>query len=292
MTTFLPAGGRVGGLGGYATITQVQLDKPESHERPPVHVGVVDTGLVLRDGEPHPWLLGRVEFDPVADADQVSEDDPSGSRSHGTFVSGLILNEAATALVHMRGALDKSTGTAEDLAVANAIYEMASTGVQLVNLSFCGDAWEVGTPSVIAKAITALGHDAVVVAAAGNLGSSRPFYPGGMPSPDKGPEIVAVGALVGKDEPRVAAFSNYGETVRFYADGENLLGPYGANEWAYWSGTSFASAVLTGKIADYLSRHQDNTPRTALGHIRETADSVDVYGVNGRALVPFVRAKG
>lgn len=291
MAFSLPEGGRVGGLGSYPVPTRILKDLLPHTPDAPVKVGVVDTGLVLTDGEPHPWLAGHVVFDPDTDADNIAADDPQRTRGHGTFVTGLILDEAPRAVVHVKGVLDKDTGNAEDDAVARAIHELAQQGVRIVNLSFSGDGWEADTPPAIAEAIAALGDGAVVVAAAGNSATQRPFYPAAMPSTDNGPAIIAVGALA--DDPnkaRIAEFSNYGSWVRLYASGEHLTGPY-ANGWALWSGTSFAAAVVTGKIANQLGTHPALGAKDALDRLTAGENKVDVYGMNGMVQVPYLRAK-
>jgi hypothetical protein len=86
------------------------------------------------------------------------------------------------------------------------------------------------------------------------------------------PGVVSVGALderrlrpPGATPPR-AAFSNYGSWVKAYAGGVQVLGPFvdyqetggdvsGSRPpqhfrgWARWSGTSFAAATVSGRIA-------------------------------------------
>jgi subtilisin family serine protease len=286
-----PLGGRVGGLGSYAVLTQDQYHDPLPSDPPVVSVGVVDTGLVLRDGQPQQWLADRVRFDPVADADRIPPDDPEATRGHGTFVAGLILHQAPGAVVHMKGVLDRATGQAEDAAVALALYELAGQGIKVINLSFSGDGWEAGTPPALAHAIEALGEDAVVVAAAGNSGSQRPLYPAAMRSRPGGPRIVAVGALdSGPGGPRVAEFSNFGSWVSVYADGVDVLGPYGDERWARWSGTSFAAAVVTGAIAHVLA--SDPAVTSAPDAVsRIAAGTLGLHGVNGLLTRPYVRAR-
>src|SRR5689334_5310251 len=123
-------GGRVGGSALPMALTKDQFGM--SCELPiAFHVGVIDTGLVLRNGMPHPWLDGHVDFNRFADEDTLPES-PSTLASHGTFITGRILLEAPNVKVHMIGVLDKSTGLAEDVAVAAAIETLASEGIKLL----------------------------------------------------------------------------------------------------------------------------------------------------------------
>jgi subtilisin family serine protease len=242
-----------------------------------VVVGVVDTGVVLDDGgNPHPWLRSRL----VGPDDDDREDHLTPKRNgllptaagHGTFVSGVVLREAPAATIRMIAALEE--GFANEAAVAEAIERLGGDDVKLINLSFCGDTAHGGkaAPEMLAAAINGLPDDVVVVAAAGNFGDDRPVWPAAMD------RVIAVGAV--DDEPREnlhrAPFSGYGPWVDVYAPGAFVLGPHVRHEesahsgtcdlhfcwhggrvrdpqhyggWARWSGSSFAVATVTGRIA-------------------------------------------
>lgn len=285
--TLNPFGGRIQGGNSYPDPAEYI-----GHELPeigpdPIVVGVVDTGLVLRNGRPHSWLGDHVRFNRFVDDDPLPADgsDPTlTSVGHGTFVSGLILIEAPNAVVTMKGVLDKATGAVEDLAVAAAIEDLRLAGVTLINLSFGGDGNEVGLPPVIEQALLALPPETVVVVSAGNSASERKFYPAAT---DLGPDhakVVSVGAI--ESPGRVAGFSNRG-WVTLYAPGVGLRGPYleytGTTKeftgWATWSGTSFASAVVTGRIARKAA--EGWAVRDAYEEVFAKADDIQYYGVNG-----------
>jgi subtilisin family serine protease len=123
-------------------------------------------------------------------------------------------------------------------------------------------------PPPLAAAIKDLVDPAktLVVAAAGNASSCRPYWPAALPA------VVAVGAL---DSAGRAWFSNFGGWVdacapgvdvrsTFYGtDGDPLKDPVGDpndglyNEfkgWAMWSGTSFAAPKVAAVIAAEASR--------------------------------------
>ena len=117
-----------------------------------------------------------------------------------------------------------------------------------------------------------------MVAAAGNDASDTETWPAAFPG------VIAVGALdltatfIGT--PPLARFSNYGTWVDAYASGVSVLGPfvdfketgpaiYEIREpqdftgWAKWSGTSFAAAIVSGRIAQTAIEHHINGQQAA-----------------------------
>ena len=91
----------------------------------------------------------------------------------------------------------------------------------------------------------------VLVAAAGNDGSCRPYYPAALP------EVVSVGAL---DSAGRAWFSNFGPWVDTCAPGVDVVSTYfyftestgpgrTYDGWAAWSGTSFSGPKVAAAIA-------------------------------------------
>ncbi|XVV00352.1 S8 family peptidase [Actinosynnema sp. CA-248983] len=277
-----------------------------------IKVGVIDTGIVRHLGNPHPYLDGRVRFE-QEDVDSVIPDrdgNPTGSDGHGTFVAGLILEQAPQADVIMKGVVDKSTGDLEDLAVAHAITELGKEGVKLVNLSFSGQTWEDTAPIAIENALLGLPNDVVVVAAAGNRGSSQVVFPAALDLGEQHAEMVAVGAaLITADEALVAPFSGYGPWVSAYADGVDRVGPYFVPDypkrardgrpftgWATWSGTSFAAATLTGRLAALMAENNVDA-RQAWASMRDEAmiegspNKISVTHVNGPHTYPLVRLR-
>ncbi|MEV5718102.1 S8/S53 family peptidase [Amycolatopsis mediterranei] len=294
---------------------------PES-DAPPT-VGVIDTGILLYQGEPHPYLGHRVVYDQEDTVRPERDEDgnPIGTAAHGTFVAGVVLKQVPpTVRVRMKGVIDKSDGAAEDLAVANAIDELREEGITLINLSFSGATWEDEPPKAIEAALRRLPADAVVVASAGNRSSRRRVYPAaimlegtpGRPR-DSHARVIAVGAADPTDDParpRVADFSNYGPWVSAYADGVDVLGPYFRpgyptlpagvvpqyNGFAAWSGTSFSAAIVTGMIAARMAG--DVSARAAADLVvrlpeagREASPVVQLWDVNGDQRVPYVQGR-
>jgi subtilisin family serine protease len=213
----------------------------------------------------------------------------------------------------MCGVLDKSEnpssdtplGDDDDQRVAEAVRSLAlDPDVQVINLSFGGGVFE-SKPTSLDKALQELDHRVAVVAAAGNGASDKPVYPAAFALIA---EVISVGAL---DERRLvppgatppqAAFSNYGHWVKAYASGVQVLGPfvyfdetggdvYGLRPpqhfrgWARWSGTSFAAATVSGRIAQTAIERGITGAQAAqavLGESRKISkfDAVWVRGAN------------
>lgn len=214
---------------------------------------------------------------------------------HGTFVSGLILHEAPGVRVRMWGVIDKygtrvtdtnRPGPDDDRAVAAAIRMLAiNPSVEVINLSFGGGVFvEEDQPPLLKAALRDIDYDRVaVVASAGNDASGRKAWPAAFK------HVISVGALddttvVGLTNPPIAAFSNWGGWIRAYASGVKVLGPFvqyddpgdvihvfplegdvpvNYHGWAKWSGTSFAAATVSGRIAQRADEHGISGARAA-----------------------------
>jgi subtilisin family serine protease len=131
----------------------------------------------------------------------------------------------------------------------------------------------------------------MLVAAAGNEATDRPFYPAAFDW------VIGVGALATDQEHR-AWFSNYGPWVDVYALGEGMVNAYASGVYEYqepprrparqtfdgmarWDGTSFATPLVAGLIAARMAEQPQETAGQAARAVLTSA--VDLPGV-GRAL--------
>jgi subtilisin family serine protease len=215
-----------------------------------VVVAVVDTGVDARQADLHGALVPGYDF-------VNSDADPADDQGHGTAVAGII---AARANNRVGGAgvcsrcsimpikvLDAS-GNGSDTVIAAGIVWATDHGAKVINLSLGGP----GASGELGNAISyAVGKGVILVAAAGNSGTTTQFYPAADPG------TISVAATTVSD--RRYSWSNFGSWVRVAAPGCNvapiLTGGYGS-----FCGTSSSSPLVAGLVALELSAHPTATP--------------------------------
>ncbi|MGM1065564.1 S8 family peptidase [Saccharothrix sp. Mg75] len=226
-----------------------------------VTVGVVDTGISANAGVDHPlWLKGA--FTPRADevdAAYAHDDVFAPEGGHGTFVAGVVRQAAPGVRIDPERALDPSgLGTEEDFARAVASFDER---VHVVNISMgCFTQDDVASEPV-RRALAQLPADVVVVASAGNQGTTRPSWPAAL-----GGVTAVAGVAQERDGSRSpACYSNHGHWVDACAVG-NRTSTFLKGRWvlsglpaevydrfAYWLGTSFAAPHVAGRIAETMT---------------------------------------
>jgi len=275
-------------LGGHIRLPCASAPKPatalEPLTSPPgsgpgagVRVGLIDTGV----SDEHPWLTERSELRLGLDSEVASlagiakVDDAAG---HGTFAAGLILRHAPGATLVVRRKVTGG-GLIDDLALARAVLELGSVqgdeGVNLLHLSLGGfTADNIGLLATgrALRRVAQINPDIVVVASSGNDGVDRPHYPAAF----KG--VVGVGAFDAK-KGEAASFSNHGQWVDACANGVDVVSTYFSGNlippmaesltpqyfegYASWSGSSHATAQVTGAIAAKMNPDDSSAPLSA-----------------------------
>ncbi|WP_336213559.1 S8 family peptidase [Nonomuraea sp. LPB2021202275-12-8] len=206
--------------------------------RSQVVVGLLDTGVAA-----HRWWADSDWYPRMSGEDA---DPAEGSQAgHGTFVAGLLARQAPGAWLQVSRVLG-GDGLGDEATVVRALHRMRDRPPHVLNLSFGGHTFDGRPPPLLTDALAEL-RDTVPVACAGNTASDRPFYPAALSG------TVAVGAVDHTQERR-APFSAYGSWVDACALGEWLTSSYLERDefdgYATWSGTSFATAIVAGAIAD------------------------------------------
>jgi len=129
------------------------------------------------------------------------------------------------------------------------------------------------TRQCLADAVTyARDRGVVLVAAAGNEGSSRRFYPGAYPN------VVSVGATNSGD--RRTDWSNWGTWVSLGAPGETILSTGIGNRYITLSGTSMAAPIVAGVAA--LVRSLGYPAASVHQLLQQTADACSCGWAAGR----------
>ena len=132
----------------------------------------------------------------------------------------------------------RSTGRCSALALAKGIIWAADRGAQIINISI-----EIREPSPeLERAVNyAWRQGSLIIAAAGNHGSESPVYPAYYEN------TVAVAATDQNDA--LVPLSNYGDWVDLAAPGFNIYSTLPSDSYGYKSGTSFATAYVSGLAA-------------------------------------------
>jgi hypothetical protein len=252
---------------------------------PEVFVAVVDTGYSEDEGTPA-WLADRV--DPLAARDAESGALPLEIVGHGKFVASVIAQEApavGVVVAAMRNltaddtfygdlpGLAASGFTTDEVQLYLAVGRLAgSSNFGALNLSLGSYQCPVLNDSgfAIREAVNLWNREAgtPIVAAAGNhdpaVGpSSVPFIPAAYAS-DSSSNVFAVASIGASGS--LSSFSNAADVT---AIGENLIGVRIDGEWAAWSGSSFATAVVSAEIAKNgpLPTIPTTVPLSAIGHL-------------------------
>jgi thermitase len=229
-------------------------------------VAVVDTGVKVL-----PDLAGRV----LPGRDFVNDDsNATDDQGHGTMTAGVIAarGDNRTGIagicwtcqilpVKVLGA--KGSGSYSD--IAQGVRWSADQGADIINLSLGGAADSRLLRDAVAYAT---GKGALVIAAAGNDGSSAPHYPAAIPA------ALAVGAATSTDSRY--SWSNYGRSwVDIAAPGCN---PAQARNGVVgnFCGTSSATPFVSGVAA--LLASTSPTPTAA---VIRTALTTSAHGIAG-----------
>jgi membrane-anchored mycosin MYCP len=252
-----------------------------------VRVGLLDTQLY-----PNPWLDGGYL---ATEEDLLEVPKPGGqprwaTAGHGTFIAGLILRQAPGAGIIVRSVMGPDA-RGKTWGVAKAMARFAGTGVHILNLSFGCYTDDGEPPLVLAKAVSLLSPQTLLVAAAGNHGNvqrlraqaqaqgshladadwmtnltdNMPVWPGAFP------EVTAVGATDGGRQladftpkvPWIDVTAPGVDVESTYLDEDVRLGSTKGTPtqrfhgFARWNGTSFAAASVSGAIAAKVGPGRD-----------------------------------
>jgi subtilisin family serine protease/flagellar hook assembly protein FlgD len=214
---------------------------------PAVRIAVVDSGVDVD----HPDLTGRIA-DSYNAVDMST--DVTDAIGHGTFVAGVAAatgdNGIGIAGASM-GASVLAVKVADPVGdiwtdtLASGIIWAADHGADVINLSLGSDTPDQMESDAVAYAV---GKGVLVVAAAGNDGTTTPSYPAAYP------QVIAVGATDAAGQR--AGFSQYGSWVTVAAPGTAITSTTptaGSSNFASGydqaQGTSFSTPIVAAEAA-------------------------------------------
>ena len=246
-----------------------------------IKIGLIDTAVDPAQPELSDAILDRLD---------VLGGDPL-SRDHGTAMGGLITAHSMldgvapdVELVSVRAFDEDQTGkvSSSSFALAEAIDKAIGEGVDLLNFSFAGP-----RDPLVLKVVDRLEElDLPIIAAAGNNGpDAPPVYPAAHR------HAVAVTATNNKDE--AFAGANLGMYVEIAAPGVDILSPAPGDRYRLETGTSVATAHVTGIAALVLAINPQLTSAELRAILLEASRDLGAPGrdeVYGAGLIDAARA--
>ena len=227
-----------------------------------VLVSVVDTGWhpPAATDPLTPWLAGV-----TGDVEVIDPANIHPYAGHGTFIAGVVRCEAPGAEVRVEGFFPLA-GAAFESDMVVQLCQALELGPDIISLS-AGTTTRANRPTlsleVFHQNFLSKVKGTVLVAAAGNDATRAPFWPAAFPW------AISVGAIDASGQR--ASFSNFGSWVDAYALGVDLVNAFPHGDFTCvepphvgesrhfeglcrWSGTSFSTPVVAGRIAARMSQ--------------------------------------
>jgi thermitase len=277
----------------YGGMPDADIDAPEAwaifEGSASVTVAVIDSGVDYT----HPDLAANFDG---GDDFVFSDGDPMDDHGHGTHVAGTIaaaLNNTTGTPPEAEGVsgvapnariraykVCRSNGLCDDFAIQQAIARAITDGANVINMSLGETLYSQSLNDAVQDAWNA---GLVIVAAAGNNGTTELFYPAALD------HVISVAAF--DENHRRASFSNYGNWVDISAPGNAILSTYpmvgcgssttpgdiGCYNWN--SGTSMASPHVAGAAALVWSRSDVTSNGQVVDILLNSADGQGVSNV-------------
>ncbi len=270
----------------YSGTPDADIDAPEawaiSTGSSNVTVAVIDSGVDYT----HPDLAANY----AGGHDFVFGDgDPMDDHGHGTHVAGTIaasMNNPTGTPTAAEGVVGvapnarilaykvcRSDGTCDDFAIQQAIARAVADGANIINMSLGETEYSQSLNDAVQAAWNA---GLVIVAGAGNDGTTVPFYPAAFDN------VISVAAF--DEDHRRPAFSNYGSWVDISAPGNVIMSTYPMAECASsttpgdtgcytWNtGTSMATPHVSGAAALVWSRSDVTSNSQVVDILLNSAD--------------------
>ena len=229
-----------------------------------VTVAVLDSGVV-----DHPSLQGTS----ITHLDLVN--DGQDFHGHGTAMTSLITgsDEKVSGVAPAANILDVRVadpqGASNTSLLSSGIMKAVDAGAKVINISLGSTQ---GSPVLDQAVAYAISRGAVIVAAAGNEQANALSYPAALPG------VVSVGAVDASG--KQAWFSNSGQGLSLVAPGVGIVSAYTGNKMVIGSGTSQATAIVSGvaAYAAWRGYQPSNIPTVLARSARPTGAATTAVG--------------
>jgi filamentous hemagglutinin family protein len=234
----------------------------------------------------HPDLAGVVTERYDAGCGAAGMPDPHGTGMTGAIAShqhllGVAPNAKVIAICAFGGSA-ASGAESTSVKIINGIDYAIKQGARIINMSFAGPR----DPALAQALQIAREKGILLVGAAGNAGpKSPPLYPGADPN------VLAVTATDQADH--LFRMANQGKYVAIAAPGVDILVPAPNAGAQLTTGTSVATAEVSGVAALLLAQKPSRTPVDIRNILMSTADHLGSKGVNpqfGAGLIDPLKA--
>ena len=277
----------------YSGTPDADIDAPEAWAitkgNSSVTVAVIDSGIDYNHPDLAPNYAGGDDF-------VFADGDPMDDHGHGTHVAGTI----AAALDNLTGnpaeaegvvgvapnarilgyKVCRSDGTCDDFAIQQAIARAIADGANIINMSLGESEYSQSLDNAVQDAWNA---GLVIVAGAGNDGTTNAFYPAALD------HVISVAAF--DEDHRRPSFSNYGSWVDIAAPGNVILSTYPQSAcgtsttpgdtgcYAFNTGTSMATPHVSGAAALVWSRSDVTSNAQVVDILLNSADGQGIANV-------------
>jgi subtilisin family serine protease len=191
--------------------------------------------------------------------------------AHGTGIAGTIAAHAkllgAAPAVSILAVRAFGGGSGTTMTIIKGLDYAVAHDARIINMSFSGPL----DPALTRALAAAHGKGRILIAAVGNKGPKSPAL---FPAAD--PNVIAVTATDSQD--KLFDGANRGEHVAIAAPGVDILVPAPGNMYTMSTGTSFASAFVSGVAALLAERKPDLTPDAAKQVLMSTAHDLGPKG--------------
>lgn len=247
---------------GISGLWQVTMGNDE------VLVAILDTGI----DKNHEDLMGKVK----AEINFTDTPDAGDVHGHGTHIAGIIVAENNNIgiiglapdcrLLNVKVADDRGRCDVNNL--VKGIIWAVDNGANVINISI---EIKETSPELEAAINYAWENGAVIVAAAGNSGSQDPVYPAYYQN------CISVTAI--KEDMSLSPLSNKGNWINIAAPGYKIYSTLPGDSYGFETGTSFASAHVSGVAALLFTMVNDTNNNgflndEVLGIIEDSCDEI------------------